>query len=587
MSGYTGKSLRVDLTARKVEVLDTPPGLRRSFLGGRGMGVALAASAATEPFDADRMPLVFATGPLVATEAPTSGRSSVISRSPLTGTICDCSVGGRFGTELKKSGFDLLEVVGRADAWVLLNITDGTASIEPAGRIAGKNVTEARQTLGTEGSDALIGIAGEQGVRYASIVFDGHYLAGRGGLGSVMGAKQLKAVRVRGSSDVPVYDPGALREARDEIMRLLRASPAVFGELGLSEFGTAALVDLIHSRRMEPTENFRKTFFESAGAYSGYNLRNRFSTKKTGCRGCPILCKKVGQAGEVIPEYETVSHFGALNANSDAAMIVEMNRLCNDYGMDTITAASTIACHAEIEGRAIGPDEALALIREIGGMSTERGRMLAEGSLRYARSAGQPDASMSVKGLELPAYDPRGAYGMALAYATSNRGGCHLRAYPISHEILRKPVATDRFTFEGKARIIRIAEDMNAAIDSLTACKFVFFAASLEEYAKALSAVTGETFDTQSLLRTGERICVLERYLNSLNGFTSDDDDLPARFFSEEGSSSHALRIGPIDREAFLASRASYYRIRGCSADGVPSPGLMTGLGLGDYLKAP
>jgi aldehyde:ferredoxin oxidoreductase len=170
---------------------------------------------------------------------------------------------------------------------------------------------------------------------------------------------------------------------------------------------------------------------------------------------------------------------------------------------------------------------------------------------------------MSVKGLELPAYDPRGAYGMALAYATSNRGGCHLRAYPISHEILRKPVATDRFSFEGKARIIKIAEDLNAVVDSLTACKFVFFAAGLEEYAKVINAVTGAQHDVQSLLSIGERIWHLERRFNETNGFDSRSDDLPERFFTEPGSSGGHVAIRPIDREAFLKARQDYYRIRG------------------------
>jgi aldehyde:ferredoxin oxidoreductase len=171
--------------------------------------------------------------------------------------------------------------------------------------------------------------------------------------------------------------------------------------------------------------------------------------------------------------------------------------------------------------------------------------------------------SMSVKKLELPAYDPRGAYGMALAYTTSNRGGCHLRAYPVSHEILRKPVATDRFSFEGKARMIKIAEDLNAVVDSLTACKFVFFAAGLEEYARAINAVTGKDYNVQSLLKIGQRIWDLERKMNRMNGFTTQDDDLPERFFREEGSSSATVRISPIEREEFLKARANYYKIRG------------------------
>lgn len=179
---------------------------------------------------------------------------------------------------------------------------------------------------------------------------------------------------------------------------------------------------------------------------------------------------------------------------------------------------------------------------------------------------------MVSKGLEFPAYDPRGAHGMALAYATSTRGGCHLRAYPVAHEILRKPVATDRFSLEGKARIIKIGEDMNAVVDSLTACKFLFFAASLEEYARALQGVTGMRSSAQELLRLGERIYYRERIMNARNGFTAADDDIPTRFFTEEGSSSASLRIAPLDRATFLRERAAYYRIRGLSEDGLPTP---------------
>jgi aldehyde:ferredoxin oxidoreductase len=584
MHGYTSRSLKIDLSAKTSEIIATPSSLAEQFIGGRGLGIALIGKRISLDYDAAGMPLIFSSGPLVATEAPTSGRSTVISRSPLTGTIADCSVGGRFGTELKRAGFDFIEITGTSDRWVMVTIEDLAVTISDAAHLEGKNVTGVRDLLGPEGSNAVIGLAGERQARYSSIVFDGHYLAGRGGIGAVMGAKRLKAIKIKGTLPVSVADSAGLKEAREEIMRLLRASQAIFGELGISEFGTAALVDLIHARRMEPTGNFKKTFYDASSSYSGYTLRQCYQTKKTGCRGCPILCKKVGNKGEVMPEYETVSHFGALNFNNDAAAIVEANRLCNEYGLDTISAAATLSCYAELENRVLSPQEMLDIIAEIGGMTTYRGRLLSQGSYRYAQAAGRPEASMSVKGLELPAYDPRGAYGMALAYATSNRGGCHLRAYPISHEILRKPVATDRFSFEGKARIIRIAEDMNAVIDSLTACKFVFFAASLEEYARAVSAVTGRTYDMQSLLKTGERIYVLERYLNSLNGFTSADDDLPKRFFIEEGSSSPNIIVKPLNRQEFLSARSNYYRIRGYDAHGLPTEALMERLGLGQYL---
>jgi aldehyde:ferredoxin oxidoreductase len=584
MGGYMSRSLRVDLSLKKTEIISIPTDLIKKFIGGRGLGVALIGSRIRNEFDSPEMPLIFASGPLVGTAAPTSGRSAVISRSPLTGTIFDCSVGGRFGTELKRAGFDFIEIVGISDTWVILNIEDGDARIEEAERLTGKNVEKTRMLLKEGGSDAVIGLAGEKGVAFASIVFDGHYLAGRGGLGSVMGAKRLKAIRVKGGRPVPVHDHSGLLDAREEIMRLLRASQAVFGELGLSEFGTSALVDLIHARRMEPTDNFRDTFYESASSYSGYKLKSRYRSRKTGCAGCPVLCKKTGANGEIMPEYETVSHFGALNRNNQVDAIVEANRLCNDFGLDTITTAATISCYAEVEGKVLAPGEMLRLISSIGNREIGLGEELAKGSYHYACGRGKREASISVKGLELPAYDPRGAYGMALAYATSNRGGCHLRAYPISHEILRKPVATDRFSFEGKARVIKIAEDMNAVIDSITACKFVFFAASLEEYSRAFSAVTGLDHNSQSLLRAGERIYVLERYLNSLIGFNIEDDDLPERFFLEEGSSSPQLSIKPIDRQEFLSARSNYYKVRGYGPDGIPGRELLLKLGLADYL---
>jgi len=562
MSGYTGKSIRANLTERKVEIFNTSEDMCSLYLGGRGIGVAMIADRITHSYDSPHMPLIFATGPLAATAAPTSGRMSVVSRSPLTGTVFDCSVGGKFATELKKAGYDLIEITGISDRWAVLIIENEQVRIEDADNLVGKNTHDIKNILGKEGSSASIGAAGEKQVRLASIVFDSHYCAGRGGLGAVMGAKRLKAIKVKGDKKISVADPEKLKEACEEIMRLLRASQAVFGELGLSEFGTGALVDLVHSRRMEPTENFRKTIFEHSSNYSGYNMKMHYKAKKTGCTGCPILCKKVGSGGEKIPEFETVSHFGALNGCSDLPAIVEANRICDDYGLDTISAASTIACYSEIQGKRLLPQEMLKLLMNIANREGI-GNALSEGSFRYASSAGHPELSMSVKGLELPAYDPRGAYGMALAYATSNRGGCHLRAYPISYEILRKPVAADRFSFDGKARMVKIAEDMNAVIDSLTACKFVFFATSLEEYTKAVNAVTGKQYDVQSLLKTGERIWNLERSLNKLNGFNKMHDNLPERFFKEEGSSSEAIKILPINREAFLKARDNYYKIRG------------------------
>ena len=276
MSGYAGKSLRIDLSAGRSQIIDTPGDLCDDYLGGRGLGVALMGDRITQLYDSPSMPLIFATGPLVGTAAPTSGRMSVVSKSPLTGTILDCSVGGRFGTELKRAGFDSIEITGVSDRWVMLNIYNKGVTIADAEKMSGENVSGIGSRMGKYGSFAAIGRAGEKQVRYASIIVDGRYAAGRGGLGAVMGAKKLKAIKVRGNKAIPVADSNGLKNASEDIMRLLRASPAVFGEFGLSEFGTAALVDLIHARRMEPTDNFRRTLFVDAAHYSGYAMKTRF-----------------------------------------------------------------------------------------------------------------------------------------------------------------------------------------------------------------------------------------------------------------------------------------------------------------------
>lgn len=570
MFGYTGKTLKIDVSTKSYEICDTDERLCSRFLGGRGLGVAIISDRITkDPFSED-MPLIFSTGPLVATPSVTSGRMSVISRSPLTNTVFDSSVGGSFGTSLKKAGFDLVEIVGRAGDWTGIVIDEKGIRLEDAHWAKGLDTREVYHYFGGKYSTAVIGLAGENLVRYASIVFDnGHYHSGRGGLGAVMGYKRLKYIAVRGSGQILIKKPDELRLAIRDIIRLLRASPAIFGEFGLRRYGTACLVDVIHARRLEPTENFKKTYFEHSSRYSAYNIKGIYNPSSAGCKGCPIHCKKTTKSGEIIPEYETLSHFGALNRCDSLEIIIEANRLCNLYGLDTISTASTIACYREITNKVDNPEDIITLIHQISHRKSELAYILGEGSLRYAESMGLKHLSMSVKGLELPAYDPRGAYGMALGYAVSSRGGCHLRAYPISHEILRKPVATDRFSFDGKARIIKIAEDTNAVIDSLTACKFVFFALSLEEFSKVLNAVTGMQHDIQSLLKIGDRICVNERILNNKNGFTSKDDDLPERFFNEEGSSWQNVKIRPIDRQEFLMARQRYYTIRGADEQGV------------------
>lgn len=567
MTGWCGRLLVVDLTTGRIEVETLSSDLLQSYLGGRGLGVRLLRDTYhLDPFDRE-MPLVFAVGPLCGTPAPTSARLAVVSRSPLTKTIYDCSAGGRFAWRLKAAGFDAVTISGQSSSPVALAITPEGGELLPADKLWGLPVAETVTALSARGSVAAIGPAGENRVLFGNIMMGEGNAVGRGGLGAVMGAKQLKALVVDGDRRYDVVDRPRFDEARKDIMRLFRASPVIFGDLGIAEYGTPALVDLMAQRRMAPTENFRKTVFAQSGQYSGPAIRRAYQPKKDGCYGCPIQCKKSTKEGVPLPEYETVSHFGALNGIEDLRSIVNSNTLCNQLGMDTISAAVTLATWGELRGEFLRAEEVAPMLQDMA-MRKGDGDQLADGSARLAVKHNRPELSMSVKALELPAYDPRGAYGMGLAYCTSNRGGCHLRAYPIAHEILRKPVATDRFSFAGKARIIKVAEDTNATIDSLVACKFSFFGASLEEYGELLSATTGLEYSPQKLKEIGERIYLTERFYNQQNGFTAVDDQLPERFFEEPGSSGEGIDVPPVDRQRFSEEMAKYYRMRGLTDEG-------------------
>ncbi len=577
--GLHGVLLHVDLATGQSALLEPSAEDYALYLGGKGLGGRLLREHSHRSWGDPDLPLILCAGPLTGTIAPTSGRATLLCRSPQTGGLGDANVGGRLGTELKRAGLDGVVITGRAPRPTGVCITDRSARLEDASAFTGQTTGRICAALQGHGAVLCTGPAAEHGVRFASLCVDRHHAAGRTGLGLVAASRNLKFLTIQGTGRVPVADPQGLKAAREDILRLTAASPVLMGQNGFTCYGTGALFDLMHSRRMMPTHNFRRTRFDAAPELNAVALRRRYAPRKGGCKGCHILCKKYTAEGLPLPEFETLSHFSALIGNPDLDLVVRANLLCNELGLDTISAASTLACHAELRGRDLAPDEVLPLLEDMG-WGRGLGRELGRGSLAHATAQGRPELSMSVKGLELPAYDPRGAYGMALAYAFSTRGGCHLRAYPISHEILRKPVATDRFTLAGKARIIKISEDMNAVVDSLTACKFVFFAAGLEEYARALCAVTGEERTGQDLLRLGERMDYQERLLNACWGFDARQDDLPPRFFTESGSGGEGLEIPPLDRDEFLAARQRYYRIRGLDSAGRPLPERAEALGL-------
>ncbi len=573
--GWTGKVLHIDLTTGDMVGQYPSRSVYEQNLGGKGLaGYYLRPQCTLEWDDPDMLVLVF-TGPLCGTIAPTSGRGTIMSRSPLTGAICDCSVGGRLATQLKRAGWDGLVITGRSSTPCGIEIVDDEVRIVESD-LWGETTDVAFDRLGSGGASvAVIGPAAENGSSLGCIVVDRHHAAGRGGLGLVWAGKRLKYLRVKGTGKVRVHDKAALKEAREEIFRLTAASPVLLGQQGFACRGTGSLYDLMDSRRMMPTDNFRHTRFAGAAKLNAAAYQKAYAPEKHGCKGCHILCKKVASDGRAMPEYETMAHFTALIGNTDLDMVMQANDLCNRFGMDAISVGATLACYREIMGEDF---TVRTLTKALYDMAD--GGYLGKGSLDFAQSCDKEELSMSVKGMELPAYDPRGAYGMSLAYVMSTRGGCHLRAYPVSHEILRKPVATDRFSFSGKARIVKIAEDQNAVVDSLTACKFIFFAAGLEEYAKAYTAVTGVPSSAHDLLERGERIYYNERIMNFLNGFDACDDDLPPRFFTESGTSGGGVDIHPLDRAAFLDARARYYAIRGLDEEGRPTRDKAAALGL-------
>ena len=570
MNGWTGKILHINLSDNSQRIERPDQNIYHSLIGGKGLAGSYLNPFISLPWDAPEMPLIFMTGPLVGTASPTSGRMCVASRSPLTGTVGDASVGGGLGFQIKKAGLDGIIITGQSKTICGIEIIDNKVTISPAESLAGMQTTPLYSRLKDKGSVASVGPAAENGVLFSCITVDGNHSAGRNGLGLVFAKKNLKYITVKGSGSIKVDNADNLKKANEDIFRLIAANPLLAGEQGLMHYGTGAIYDLTNTRRMMPTANFKRTVFENATNMNAHAYKQKYSPLRTGCKGCHILCKRVTADGTYIPEFETMSHFSALLENNDIDIVARANSLCNELGIDTTSAAATLACYAEIEGKIPKGEEILSLLKEIG-KGCGIGKELGQGSWRYAKSKGMPDASMTVKKQEISAYDPRGAYGMALGYAVSTRGACHLRAYPLSHEILRRPVATDRFSFAGKARIIKIAEDINTVVDSLTACQFVFLACSLEEYAKVYTAVIGKETTAQDLLAIGERINYQDRIMNAINGFTKDDDDLPARFFKENGSSGNTIEIPALNRKDFLQTRTNYYKIRGLNKNGIPT----------------
>lgn len=594
---YTGSILRINLTTGSIKKEALPAEDVKAFLGGRGLGGRMLAAeipAGADPLGPDNK-IFFITGPLTATAAPTSGRYMVVTKSPLNNVIASSNSGGFWGAELKFAGYDMVIVEGKADKPVYISIKDEHVEILPASHLWGKQSSEVVDMLLEEFGDPRarvlnIGPAGENISPIAAVINDRWRAAGRSGVGAVMGSKNLKAIVVRGSGKIEAAQPERFKELVSDLLKKIKEN-GVTGE-GLPAYGTAILVNIINEHGMYPTKNFQEGVFEGADNTSGETMAEKYLTKKDPCYRCPIACGRYCRVDDIEgggPEYETVWAFGADCGVSDLAAIIKANKVCNEMGFDTISAGATIAAAMELYQRGYikpeeldGPElkwgsgEAIVEWTKKMGLKEGFGAKLAQGSARLCEAYGVPELSMSVKKLELPAYDPRGVAGMGLQYATANRGGCHVRGYLISAEILGIPEKLDRFSLEGKAKWAKIFQDLTAAIDSLGVCLFTSFALSAQDYADLYNAATGNNLSAEELLKCGERIFNNERLFNLQEGYSSKDDTLPRRLLTEpmpEGPTKG--RIHPLEKLL-----PEYYSLRGWNAEGVPTAEKKKELGL-------
>ncbi len=613
---WAGKLLRVNLTAGTVKSEPLNMDWAQAYLGSRGLGSKYL----VEEIDPKVDPLspgnkiIWATGPLTGTMASTGGRYTVITKSPLTGAIACSNSGGYWGAELKMAGWDMVIFEGKSAKPVYLYINDDQAELRDAAHLWGKSVWETEETLKKSLQDPLtrvssIGKAGENGILFAAVVNDLHRAAGRSGVGTVMGSKNLKAIAVRGTIGVGnIRDPKAFMKAVKEKKKIL-ADNAVTGQ-GLPAYGTQILMNVINEVGALPTRNHQDVQFEGAkdiGAEAMATPRKTDGKKQLvtnqACFGCTIACGRVskmdaghftvankpqywGASGGL--EYEAAWALGAANGVNDLEALQYASMICNEEGIDPISFGATIGAVMELYEKGVltkeqigieapfGSAKALAFLVEETVNSRGFGKEIGQGSKRLTAKYGHPDLSMTSKGQEFPAYDGRGIQGIGLAYATSNRGGCHLRGYTIASEVLGIPVKTDPLEHEGKPELVKAFQDATAAFDSSGLCIFTTFAWGLADLAPQLQAAIGEQYTTEELEKVGERIWNLEREFNNAAGFTAKDDSLPKRLLTEPA------KTGPAKGKVSMLAQMlpKYYEVRGWDPEGRPTAATKTRLGL-------
>ena len=609
LSGYAGKIGWVDLNRRttRVEALDESTAV--NYLGGKALGAYLLYSHLKpniDPYDPANM-LIFITGPLTGTPFPAASRSAVITRSPMTGTILDSYAGGFFGPHLKRAGFDILIIVGKAKNPAYVLVEGGNIKIEEANHLWGLSTSDTETRLqeqhkkekGERMSIAAIGPAGEKLVRFSNIVNDGRCY-GRGGAGAVMGSKNLKAVVLRGNQTIRVRDEAGFKAVVDRCRKKIAAHPLVGREGVFPKVGTMMTLDLTQETGTLPTRNWQENTSEHASGINADAFVKHIIRPQT-CYACPIGCSRKTTAitndREYVaagPEYETMYSFGSNCDIKEPEMIIAADKICTDYGLDTISCGVVIGFAMECFEKGLitskntggidltfGSGDALIACLHLIGRREGIGQILAEGVKRASdRIEGSSDFAMHVKGLELPGYDPRGMKGQALTYAVADRGGCHLRSSTLKTELIGIPRLYDRYAYDEKAEMVRELQLNNATYNCLIACLFGTFALSLEDYAEALSTILDGPVTAEELRTIGERALTLARLFNGREGFARRDDTLPSRLFSQ------AATRGPskgevVDPDAFEKMLDEYYQCMGWDKrSGQPTEEKLKALGL-------
>ncbi len=598
-----GTILRVNLSAEEIKYEKLPDeNTLRKFIGGRGLGVKILFDELKPGVDplSSKNKIIFASGPVTGTIVPTSGRHSVVFKSPLTCGIFDSCSGGRFGAFMKFAGTDAIIFEGTASSPVYLYLENKEAKLLDAKDLWGLTVSQTTDVLearhGKDVSIACIGPAGENKALISAIINERSRAAGRGGGGAVLGSKKLKAIVVKGRYRPKVADEGRLKVAVRMALDLIKENP-ITAE-GLPKYGTSILVHAINTHGIFPIKNFQANYWpwKKAEAISGERIHEEFLAGRKSCFGCPIGCGRVTKiktetyTGLVEgPEYEVVWSMGAQCNNTNLESIIALHHLCNEFGLDGISMGSTIGCAMELFEKGLikvedigyelkwGDYNAMLSLVKDTAYAKGFGQDLGLGSKRLAEKYGCPEVAMQSKGLEMPAYDPRGAQGMGLAYATSNRGACHLRAYMIGLEVFGKPRRLlDRYSTKDKAVWTKDLQDTSAAVDTLVLCRFSQFALGTELYAEFLSAVTGWEIDLVDFLTIGERIYNLERLFNVREGFSAKDDALPKRLLVTPSPSGPSK--GRIVRLEEMLNE--YYTLRGWDKEGKPTESKIRELGL-------